>query len=144
MSPAPKGNLKDFEFENGPDNSEIIQADWCHDKTEIVWKNVIFHCVLSNFVRPLEKIITICWTLSSTPEPLFPSGPQQSQLILAIFLGHATKRKFVETSKRILSFYTISYYEKMTYKSYTFLFLSDPGVIIVYPCQSLSLHRSIM
>ena len=97
MSPAPKGNLKDFEFENGPDNSEIIQADWCHDKTEIVWKNVIFHCVLSNFVRPLEKIITICWTLSSTPEPLFPSGPQQSQLILAIFLDHAAKRKFAET-----------------------------------------------
>ena len=92
--------LEDFELENGPDSSEIIEADRCHDETELVWKNVILYCALSNFVW-LQKIITICWTLSSNPEPLFPSGPQQSQLILAILLGRATERKKLSSRQKI-------------------------------------------
>ena len=90
--------IRDFEFENGPDSSEIIQADQCHDETDMVWKKSYFIlcvCVVQ------KMIITICWTLSSSPEPLFPSGPQQSQLILAILLGRATERKKLSRRQKI-------------------------------------------
>ena len=90
--------LEDFEFENGPDSSEIIQAD----KTEIVWK-MWFHNVVCGVLAcfALKIIITICWTLSSRPEPLFPPGPQQSQLILAILLGRAKERKKLRRHQKI-------------------------------------------
>ena len=38
--------MEDLEFENGPDSSEIIQADQCHDETDMVWK-ILCVCVSS-------------------------------------------------------------------------------------------------